>query len=292
MAISKYLIPTLLIFLAMGNSSRTGDINSKSIKIITSFYPIFITTKNLVQNIPSIKLSNLVKPQTGCLHDYELSPKDVKALENADILIINGAGMEAFLGKVSMQYPKLKIINASSGIPLLKNRSGENPHVWVSITLAIKQVENILKELIKYLPEDAKTMTINSQKYILDLERLKTKMHKALEKLPSRDIITFHEAFSYFASEFGLHVAAVIEREPGSEPSAKELSEIIEKVKTLKIKALFTEPQYPAKSANTIATETYSKIYTLDPAVTGPDDASAYLKIMEANLKTLEEALK
>ena len=115
---------------------------------------------------------------------------------------------------------------------------------------------------------------------------------KSLDNVKNRDIVTFHEAFPYFAKEFNLNIVGVIEREPGSEPSAKELQETIEQVKKLKVKALFAEPQYPAKAAETIAKETGSKVYTLDPVVTGPMDADAYINIMDSNLKILEEALK
>ena len=84
----------------------------------------------------------------------------------------------------------------------------------------------------------------------------------------------------------------MIEREPGSEPGARQLAEIIETVKRSGVKALFVEPQYPSRSAETIANETGAAVYTLDPAVTGPMDKDAYIRIMERNLETLEKALR
>jgi len=117
-------------------------------------------------------------------------------------------------------------------------------------------------------------------------------MHLALDGMKNRDIVTFHEAFPYFAKEFNFNIVAVIEREPGSTPNAKDLSETIDRVKNLKVKALFAEPQYSAKAAETIATATGAKVYTLDPVVMGPMEADAYINIMDNNLKTLEEALK
>ena len=105
-------------------------------------------------------------------------------------------------------------------------------------------------------------------------------------------IITFHEAFPYFAKEFDLRISAVVEREPGSEPSAKELADTIELVKESNAQALFSEPQYPDSAARTIAKETSAKVYVLDPAVTGPDAYDAYINIMENNLKVLKEALR
>jgi zinc transport system substrate-binding protein len=116
-------------------------------------------------------------------------------------------------------------------------------------------------------------------------------MHEGLKDIQSRDIITFHEAFPYFAREFNLKIVAVIEREPGSEPSAKELAETIDIVKKAKVKALFAEPQYPTKAAEAIARESGAKLYTLDPSVTGPMTADAYVAIMEKNLAELRKAL-
>jgi zinc transport system substrate-binding protein len=120
-------------------------------------------------------------------------------------------------------------------------------------------------------------------------------MHQELDKLPNKQIITFHEAFPYFAAEFSLKIAAVIEREPGSEPTPKEMEETIDKIKAAGIKALFAEPQYPVKAADAIAKETGAKVYTLNPAVTGEATQAAiddYIKIMEQNLAVLKEALQ
>ena len=120
-------------------------------------------------------------------------------------------------------------------------------------------------------------------------------MHEELDNLPNRDIITFHEAFPYFAEEFNLNIAGVIEIEPDSEPSAKEIENIINTVKEKNIKALFTEPQYSSKVAETIAVETGATVYELDPIVTGDSTPNAYddyINKMKKNLDVLKEALK
>ncbi len=230
---------------------------------------------------------------TGCLHDYQLIPDDLKTLSEAQVFIINGAGMEAFMDKVVSQLPNLKIIEASKDIPLIKGEGeeGDNPHVWVSVSNDIQQTKNIGLQLAALDPDHAAQYSANTTAYVIKLEELKARMHQTLEGVKNRDIITFHEAFPYFAQEFKLNTVAVIEREPGSEPSAAEIAETIETVRESNIKALFAEPQYPAKAAETIANETGAKVFILDPVVTGPMDPDAYIKIMEANLKTLEEAL-
>ena len=279
-------------------SSRTQASDSDSVNalsIVTSFYPIYIFTRNIVRDTPGVSVVNMTEPQTGCLHDYQLSPSDMKTLEKAQIFVINGAGMESFLEKVIKQMPKLKIIEASKGLELIKENEDEvNPHVWVGISGAIREVRNIGEQLAGYDPANAANYRANTEEYVKKLERQKEKMHNELKGIKSRDIVTFHEAFPYFAKEFDLNTIAVIEREPGSEPGAGELSDTIKKVREANVKALFAEPQYPAKAAETIARETGAKVYVLDPVVTGPKvaDPDAYIKAMDQNLKTLIEALK
>jgi zinc transport system substrate-binding protein len=263
-------------------------------RILASFYPMYIMAINVAKDVPGVSVANLVPPLTGCLHDYSLTTGDMKRFVDADIFVANGAGMESFLDKVIAQYPDLKVAQLSEGIPLIKGQGneGDNPHVWVSISNAIAQVKNLCKDLEKFDPAHKDIYQKNTDEYVSKLEALRQKMHVALDKYKGKGIVTFHEAFPYFAQEFGLKIAAVVEREPGSEPSAWELAQTIDLVKKSGIKALFAEPQYPASAANSIAKETGAKVYILDPAVTGPQDPDAYIKIMEANLATLKEALK
>jgi len=274
-------------------SSDAGEKNKK-LTVATSFYPMYIFSLNVAKDVPNVKVIDMTKPMTGCLHDYSITTDDMKTLDGAQVFVTNGAGMESFMDKVTKQMPNLKVIDSSNGIQLIKGEGneGDNPHLWVSISNAITQVKNIGDQLATIDPDNAEKYKSNTQAYIVKLEAQRDKMHKVLDTMPNRDIVTFHEAFPYFAKEFKLNIVGVIEREPGSAPSAKELQESVEQVKKLKVKALFAEPQYPAKSAETIAKETGSKVYTLDPVVTGPMEADAYINIMESNLKILQEALK
>ena len=276
-------------------SSETESTENNFV-IVTSFYPMYIATINVTKEIPSVEVINMTKPQTGCLHDYQLTPQDLITIEGADAFVVNGAGMETFLGDVLASQDGLNIIEASKGIELIKDPSGEdNPHVWVSISDSIIQVRNIADQLSLADPKNAMQYKINAEAYIVKLEALKEKMHNSLENLNSRDIVTFHESFPYFAKEFNLNIVDVIEREPGTTPSPKEIEETIKSVKESGVRALFAEPQYSQKAAETIANETGAKIFTLDPGVTGEATENAYddyLNIMENNLKSLEEALK
>lgn len=306
------IIVTSLFLTGCNNSAKSNNSTESNNKltIVTSFYPMYISTLNIVKDIPNVEVLNMTTPQTGCLHDYSLSTKDLKTLSNADILIINGAGMESFLDDVIDEYSDLKIIEASKGIDLIEDTEHDdhtedhdhedhdhdvNPHVWVSISKNIEEVSNIAEELSSLDPNHANEYQYNANEYIAKLENLKTEMHSTLDNIAHKDIITFHEAFPYFAEEFGLNIVGVIEIEPDSEPSAKEVENIISIINEKNIKALFTEPQYSSKIADTIAKETGASIYTLDPIVTGDSNEKAYndyIIKMQENLNTLKEALK
>ncbi|MDD5567961.1 MAG: metal ABC transporter substrate-binding protein [Candidatus Omnitrophica bacterium] len=283
----------LLFFsVALNGITNAEAGQTKEIKIVASFYPMYIVTKNVARDVPGVSVQNLTPPLTGCLHDYTVTTNDMKKLADAQVFVANGAGMESFLNKIIAQHPNLKIVELSEGIPLIKGEGeeGDNPHVWVSISDCLIQVQNLGKAMGKIDPVHKELYEKNTADYIAKLEELRKKMHTELAPYKGRSIITFHEAFPYFAEEFGLKIAAVIEREPGSEPSAKELADTIEFVKKSGIAALFSEPQYPSSAAQAIARETGAKVYVLDPAVTGPDDYDAYINIMEKNLAVLKKA--
>lgn len=275
-------------------------------RVVTSFYPMYIMALNVTDGVPGVQVDNMAGQQTGCLHDYQLQTKDMKNLETADVFIVNGAGMESFLDKVVEQLPALTVVDTSVGITLLESGTGEahvheegdehdhgdlNPHIWVSISDCILQVENLCEGLAEADPANAALYEENTRAYVEKLEALRSEMHEAINPLPNRNIVTFHEAFPYFAEEFDLHIVKVVNREPDSQPSARELAETIRLVEEAGVAAVFAEPQYPESAADIIAAESGAEVYTLDPVTTGPDDKNAYLDAMEQNMETLVQAL-
>lgn len=305
----KILILILCVSLitCFGCNNVKKEDNSK--KIVTSFYPVYIFTKNLTKGIDDVTVTNITQQTGGCLHDYTLLPKDLVLLNDASLFIINGAGMESFMKKVSDQLPELPVVTASEGIDLIfsehhhhedeeekhdtadKHKAAYNAHVWLSVPNAITEVENIAKALKKTLPDDAKKIETNKQNYIKRLTALDSQLKQELSAFKGTPIITFHEAYGYFAIQYDLLIIDTIETEDGNEPSAKELSELSQKVKTAGVTALFVEPQYKGNSANILASETGAKVYTLNPITSGADSLTAYEDIMKSNLKVFKEAL-
>nr|WP_319487348.1 metal ABC transporter substrate-binding protein [uncultured Caproiciproducens sp.] len=285
------ILAAVLLACSAGCVRRTPQ--TVRFRVVTSFYPLYIMALNITEGVPGIQVDNMAGQQTGCLHDYQLQSKDMKNIEQADVFVINGAGMENFMTKVISQLPDLRVVNSSDGISLLLDENGvANPHIWVSITNYIKQVSNIAKGLAQADPENAAIYQKNAQEYVAKLSVLRNKMHEELSNITHRDIITFHEAFPYFAEEFNLNIARVVNREPDSQPSARELADTIRLIRSSGVKAVFAEPQYPKSAANIVANESGAVVYSLDPSVTGENSKNAYLDAMENNLKVLRTALK
>lgn len=270
---------------------------------VTSFYPMYIFAQNIAQGVPGVQVVNLAGESAGCLHDYQLKTRDMATLEKADALIINGGGMEQFMDKVIAQQPELPVINASDGVEM--RCSGDehdhgghghehevlNAHVWLDPALAVRQVQNIAEGLAAVDGVNAQAYLANAESYITRIEALHEEIKAQLAPLAGSEIVTFHEAFDYFADAYGLHVAAVIAGDSGEEPSTRQIAKLCDLVGGLAVKALFVEPQYPAKAAETIARETGAKIFTLDPVVTGDGSMDSYETLMRENARVLREAL-
>jgi zinc transport system substrate-binding protein len=262
--------------------------------ILSTFYPIQLAVRNIAGGIPGVRVENLTRPASGCLHHHVLTTDEMLRLERASILVINGLGLETFLEPIWSRQAGLKVVDASRGIePIVDARTGvTNAHVWVSVGLAMRQVRNIAEGLAACDPGHAARYRANASAYLKRLRLLQDEMASALALVPRREIITFHEAFPYFAREFDLRVVGVIEREPGSEPSAGELADTIALVKRTRVRTLFAEPQYSRRASETIARATGTSVATLDPVVSGPDRPDAYLELMRTNLAALKMALE
>lgn len=273
---------------------QPNNTDTNTIKITATFYPLYVSLLNITDGVEGIELSLLAPPDTGCLHDYQLTTKDMKKIENSNILVANGAGMEDFIEKI-LETKKDSLIIASEGFEL----TDSNSHVWVSPEGAIHQTQRIVEGLSHLDPSNATKYVMNGNAYLLKLQNLRNHMHSILDEYSGKKIVTFHEAFPYFASEFNLEIASIIEREPGEAPGPKELKEQISEINSIisdgnKI-ALFAEPQYSSSAAEIIAKETGLKVYELDPCVTGNLKSEyikdSYITAMKKNAEVLKEAL-
>lgn len=271
--------------------------------VVTSFYPIYLFALNLTDGIDGLTVRNLAAPDTGCLHDYQLQAGDMKTLNEADLFLINGAGMESYLENVFEAFPNLPVVDASVGIELMaadqegisvgESETLYNAHVWLDAKNAALMAANLAAGLIAAFPDKAEPIAANRDAYLLRLAGLDEMLTAGLADVSKRDIVTFHEAFPYFAKAYGLNVVAVVNREPGDALSPASLGQLVLLLRDLGAPPLFVEPQYDDLAAQTLARETGSAIYSLDPVVTGPEDPplTYYEDVMLANLATLQQAL-
>ena len=291
-----------LLALALAMCSGCAAEEDAGKTIVTSFYPMYVFTQNVVRDVPGVRVVNMASESAGCLHDYQLQTRDMVTLEGADALVINGGGMEQFMDKVIAQRPELPVINASDGIEMLCGEDDHdghdhdhgvyNAHVWLDPALAMRQVQNIADGLAAVDSENAEAYQRNAAAYKARLQALHAELSAQLAPLAGSAIVTFHEAFTYFADAYGLVVAGVIANDAGEEPSTRQIAQTCDLVKQRQVKALFVEPQYPTKSAETIARETGTKVFTLDPVVSGDGSPESYENAMRENARVLTEALE
>lgn len=287
----------LLAVLLCGGCAAEG---SEEKTIVTSFYPMYVFTQNIARDVPGVRVVNMTAENGGCLHDYQLQTRDMAMLEGAMALVVNGGGMEQFMDKIAAQQPNLTVVEACSGMEMLPSEETHeaghdhgavNPHVWLDPSLAVLQVRSIAQGLAEADGANADAYLKNGEAYAARIEALDQELRTQLAPLAGSEIVTFHEAFSYMAKAYGLHIAGVIAGDSGEEPSTRQIAKTCDLVKERGVKALFVEPQYPTKTAETIARETGAQVYSLDPVVSGDGSMDSYERAMRENARVLTEAL-
>ncbi len=298
----------------------------KTLKILTSTFPIYQITRNITAGGKGVEVDLMIPAQMGCPHDYALTPQDMRKLAKADILIINGQGMEEFLGApLKKANPDLKIIDSSQGIGQIlgyterepegeDHHDGEgkdhhdahlhkgehehhhdasNPHLFASPRMAALLAGNIAKALAEFYPPGAAVYIANGHDYSQQMNRLADELAALGKRLSNNRIVTQHGVFDYLARDMGLEVVAVVQAHAGQEPSASEILAIVKIIRAKKAGAIFTEPQYPESVGKTIAKEAGIAAARLDPAANGPQRAPLdyYEQVMRTNLNTLEKTL-
>ena len=300
----RRLAVVLLLMLVAGRPARLLA-EGPSLRILCTTFPIYQLTRNVTKGRAAAQVSLMLPAQFGCPHDYTLTPKDMQRLAQTDVLVINGLGMESFMGaKTTVVNPRAKVIDSSQGITdTLRYQPGEdeddpqnqgvNPHLFTSPRLAGLLAANIAAGLTAVDPAGKEIYQKNASDYQARMMNLERQAVLVGQALANRRIITEHGVFDYPARHMGLKVVGVIEAHPGQEPSASEMLALIKTAKTAKAGAIFSEPQYPAQVAKTIAREAGIPYAVLDPAVSGPDGAGLdyYEVVMRRNLQILKGTL-
>ena len=265
------------------------------LRVLTSFLPMEIFTRNVVGDTPGLTVESMLPASMGCPHDYALTPGDMRKIASADLFIVNGLGMEDFLGEpVRRANPKVRTVETARAVLPIYEEHGHgdvNPHTWVSPRNAILQVRAIEKALSTAMPAVAGAFRRNADAYVSRLSALAEEFEEAAKTFRRRNIVTFHNVFDYLARDLGLTVVGEIETAPGQEPSAGEIRNLSRTIRERNVPVVFSEPQYSPKLADALAREAGIPVRVLDPVATGSPALTAYEDAMRRNLSTLKEAL-
>ena len=279
------IILTVSVFMLTGCETDSTQNDKGKFKIATSFYPMYIATLNITKDIDSVTVTNMTDEELGCAHNYTLKASDLVKLEDADILIQNGKGVEPFIDKVKETYPNLNIVDSSKNLQTVyKHDHGDNAHVWVNTENYIEQVKAITNELCTYNPENVDKYKENSQNYIDRIQKIQEKL-KINNKITA---VTFEESFEYLQND-KFQITCIETNHEESSLSAEQLSSLVDKMKNENIKYILVQKGEENKNAQVLASETGATIYELDAYTKGTVGENAYIDALEDNIQTINK---
>ena len=245
-----------------------------------------------------VNATSIIPPGVGP-EDYEPKPDDAKSLADAQLIVQNGVGLDDFLDRLlsSGSGGKTPRLVLGEGIPPIVVDGEANPHFWLDPTLVkTDYLPKIVTALSAVAPADAATFQANATAYGTQLDALDTELKARIDTLPAanRKLVTFHDAFPYFARHYGFELVGVVLANVGQEPTAADLAALVEKVKAAGVEAVFSEAQFNPKLAQTLADEAGIRrvVTTLYNDALGPAPADSYPGMMRWNVDKIVEALR
>lgn len=281
------IIIILVTVIVIGNLNRINDEKNDNLKIVTSFYPIYIMTLNITNGAENVEVSNMAENYVGCIHDYTLTTTDLKKFENADIFVENGYDMEQFLQKIIDSYPDVKMIDSSTKITdFVQDGEEVNPHFWTSIDNYILQVEAITEGLKELDSSNRDLFEQNKNTYVQKLQELKSSYEEF--NFEENSVVSLNESFSYLFKFIGVNETLIETDHEQSSLSAETVREVIEEVKGTGIQAIVIGQNDDDQNAKLIASETGAKVYKLNDAMSGDASLDSYINIMKENFEILK----
>ncbi len=275
-----------IVLISENAQKAQNEKKESSAMIVTSFDPIYVAALNLVDSIEGVQIQNLTENHTGCLHDYQITTKDKKVLDAADIFLLNGADMEHIFEDVIASYQELTVIDSSEGISLLSS-SGQhdhqdmNGHIWMNPEYYRQQLQTISKALQQFDPK---------------VQKLQEEMTLLTKKLNGKEIVIFHEAFAYLAQALGLTVIYTLDMDEETSFRAGEVAQVIDKIRLYNVEYLWVEEQFTNSIARSIAEETGAKLVILSTLTNESSKEEipkeAYLNGMKRNLEKIQIEMK
>ena len=304
----KLLSVLLALCLLAGCSGATAQSQAEQaeLTILATTYPVYLMTCAVVDGVDGIQVERLNTGQVSCLHDYTLSITDMKKIERADVIAMNGVELEEFMHD-ALSTSDAVVIDCSEGVELLENLSHHHeeeghgheghdhdhghfdPHYWMHPMYADYMVSRLRGEMCTLDPKHEQRYNENAENACNLLGRLDVELTNMFAQLKRRGIeipglITFHDGFQYFAWAYDLPLLRAIEEEAGSEASAREIVEITRLVQEHDIPVIFTEVSGSDATAKAISRETGCRVAQLSMCMDGPDGSlSSYLDAMRGN---------
>lgn len=286
----KFAVYSLLLCLLLCALSGCSDTQPE---IVATTLPVYEFTSAICAGT-DLQVGQLVTENVSCLHDYTLKVSQMRMVESAQVIVLNGAGLEDFLDDVlaSSDY----LIDSSQGCHTHseirhahehEHNHENDAHIWLSPENAKIMAGNICRGLTDIYPQYADIFAANLTILTVQLDALQSYGEEQLRDLSTRELITFHDGFSHFAESFDLTILEAIEEESGSEASAQELKHLITLVKEHQLPAVFTEENGNVSSANVICAETNIRSFPLNMAMSD----KGYFDAMYHNIDIIKEAL-
>ena len=301
---------------ASGSTKNTDEADDM-LTVVTSFYPMYIAALNIVDGVDGVRLENLSEPQTGCLHDFQLTPEDMKLLSNADVFVINGGGIESFMSDVAKAYPKLDVVEACEDVALLSedadaesdsdhdhdhdtdaesdsdhdhDHGDENAHAWMSVPRYRTMVQTIASRLAEKDAKHADEYYANAKAYDAKLAVLEEKIDSLKSLTGGQNIIIFHEAYEYVADDFSMNACYLLDLDEERSVSAGEVKQVIGAIKDDGVSVILAEELYGKSMGDTVSRETDVHMVYIDPLNRGEYDKDSYLDGMEHNIELIKDA--
>jgi len=288
----------------LGACGRSHETAGHKPLVVASFFPLYDFAREIGGT--NVEVRCLVPPG-GDPHEAEPTPSSAQAVVQSDLVLLLGLGMDRWVNKLAATEGKTRVATINDGLPLrpmgkaalsefssASPDAGEiDPHVWLDPVLAQTLAQRITTQLVKLAPEHRAEIEARGASFIGELQKLDRDFSNTCANLPNRRVATFHGAFGYLFARYHLETAGVIEQFPGNEPSAAYLRQLVDLMRTLKVKVIFAEPQLPDRPARVIAREIGGRVERLDPCETILPEApqATYLERQRKNLETLRDVL-
>ena len=295
------MLLSVLLLLPGCTQAPSGSSQEEGLTVLATTYPVYLFARTVAQGVEGVTVERLNTGSVSCLHDYTLSVDDMKKIEGADVIAMNGAGLEDFMDD-ALAASSAAVIDCSQGVALLENadhihEEGDgghdhghwDPHYWMDPGNAAVMVRNLQEGFALADPDHGDAYARNGEEAAGQLPSFAGDCTQALEGAEGAALTTFHDGFRYFAQALGLPLLASIEEEEGSEASAMEINEITQLVKEHQLPVIFTEVNGSDATANAISRETGCQVAQLTMLMDGPEegDLSTYLEGVRSNVNTI-----